>query len=90
MPQEIKIHSLESIIDYLRRVTGIADVEANMTISTEAFAEYERRDGFSFYYRVQVMMEAFGLSNLSLETTINLLSPGERSKVFIYNWITFV
>lgn len=83
MPQDTSLVSDETISDYLRRISGIKSLEENIEQSAEALAEYERRDGYSFDYRVDVVLSGFGLSEMSNGRRINLLSSGQKSKVFI-------
>ena len=83
MPQDTSLVSDETIRDYARRVSGIAELEERIEKSKEAMAEYERRDGYTFYHRLDVMLVSFGLSDVSSDRPINSLSSGQKSKVFI-------
>ncbi len=83
MPQDTSLVSDETIRDYLRRVTGIAELEEKIAESPEAMAIYERRDGYSFDHRVDVALAGFGLRNVTSERRINALSSGQKSKVFM-------
>ena len=83
MPQDTSLVSDETVRDYLRRVSGIETLEENMEKSTEAFAEYERRNGYAFDHRVDMTLAGFGLSNVSSDRPISSLSSGQRSKVFM-------
>lgn len=83
MPQDTSLVSDETIRDYVRRVSGIAALEEQMEKSPEAMAEYECRDGYTFYHRLDVMLAGFGLSDISTDRPINSLSSGQKSKVFM-------
>lgn len=83
MPQDTSLVSDETIRDYVCRISGMADLEGRMEKSEEAMAEYERRDGYAFYHRLDVMLAGFGLADVSSDRSINSLSSGQRSKVFM-------
>jgi len=83
MPQDTSLVSDEIIRDYVRRISGMADLEGQMEKSEEAMDEYERRDGYTFYHRLDVMLAGFGLADVSSDRPINSLSSGQKSKVFM-------
>jgi ATP-binding cassette subfamily F protein 3 len=83
MPQDTSLVSDETIRDYVRRVSGMATLEEQMEKSSEAMTEYERRDGYTFYHRLDVMLAGFGLGDVSSDRPINSLSSGQKSKVFM-------
>ena len=83
MPQDTSLVSDETIRDYVRRVSGMAVLEEQMESSPEAMSEYERRDGYTFYHRLDVMLAGFGLADVSSDRPINSLSSGQKSKVFM-------
>jgi len=83
MPQDTSLVSEETIRDYVRRVSGIAVLEAQMETSPEAMTEYEHRDDYTFYHRLDVMLAGFGLSDIRTDRPINSLSSGQKSKVFM-------
>lgn len=83
MPQDTSLVSDETVYDYVRRVSGIAELEAHLGESADAAAEYERRDGYTFQYRLDVMLAGFGLATVSGDRAISSLSSGQRSKVFM-------
>ncbi len=83
MPQDTSLATDESISDYLRRVSGIAKLEEEMATSSEAMAEYERRDGYAFYARMEAILSGFGFGNISADRSVNTLSSGQKSKVFM-------
>lgn len=83
MPQDTSLVSDETICDYVRRVSGLDILEERMETSQEAMTEYERRDGYTFYHRLEVTLAGFGLSDVSTDRPINSLSSGQKSKVFM-------
>lgn len=83
MPQDTSLVSDETIRDYVRRISGMADLEERMEKSEEATVEYERRNGYTFYHRLDVMLAGFGLADVSSDRPINSLSSGQKSKVFM-------
>jgi len=82
MPQDTSLVSDETIRDYVRRISGMAVLEERMETSPEAMTEYERRDGYTFYHRLDVTLAGFGLSDVSTDRPINSLSSGQKNKVF--------
>ena len=83
MPQDASLTSNKTISDYVRQVSGMAELEENMEKSAEAMMEYECRDGYAFYHRLDVMLAGFGLDDIPKDRTINSLSSGQKSKVFM-------
>ena len=83
MPQDASLISNKTISDYVRQVSGMAELEENMEKSAEAMMEYECRDGYAFYHRLDVMLAGFGLDDIPRDRTINSLSSGQKSKVFM-------
>jgi len=83
MPQDTSLVSNETIRDYVRRVSGMATLEEQMEKLPEAMTEYERRDGYTFYHRLDVTRAGFGLADVSSDRPINSLSSGQKSKVFM-------
>lgn len=83
MPQDTSLVSDETIRDYVRRTSGMAELEERMETSPEAMTEYEHRDGYTFYHRLDVMLAGFGLSDIGTDRPINSLSSGQKSKVFM-------
>src|SRR3989344_8621986 len=71
MPQDTSLASDESIRDYLKRVSGMASLEACILESAEALSEYERRGGYAFDHRVEVILAGFGLLDVSAERKIS-------------------
>lgn len=83
MPQDTSLTGDETIRDYVRRVSGIADLEDRMEQSDDAREEYERRNGYSFDHRLDVLLSGFGIEHISSEKPISALSSGQKSKVFM-------
>ena len=83
MPQDTSLVSNETIRDYVRRVSGMTALEEQKEKSPEATAEYERRDGYTFYHRLDVMLAGFDLADVSTDRPISSLSSGQKSKVFM-------
>lgn len=83
MPQDTSLISNETIRDYVGRVSGMTVLEEQMETSPEAMTEYEHRDGYAFYHRLDAILAGFGLSDISTDRLINSLSSGQKSKVFI-------
>lgn len=83
VPQDTSLVSDESITDYIRRVSGMADLEERMGSDPSALDAYDRRNGYDFYHRLEIMLSGFGLADLPTAHPINQLSSGQKSKVFI-------
>ena len=83
MPQDTSFVVNESVRDYLRRVSGIGILEAQLTTSPKAIVEYERRNGYAFDYQMKLTLAGLGLREVNNDRSINTLSSGQKSKVFI-------
>ena len=83
MPQDTSLVSDETVCDYVRRVSGMADLEERMDKHEEVMDEYKRRDGYTFYRRLDTVLAGFGLADVSSDRSINSLSSGQKSKVFM-------
>lgn len=83
MPQDTSLVTDETVGDYVRRVTGIGELEKQMEISADAAETYALRNGYTFDYRLGVMLTGFGLVDVSTDRPINTLSSGQKSKVFM-------
>jgi ATPase subunit of ABC transporter with duplicated ATPase domains len=94
LPQDTSLAGDEPIIEYLRRVTGIADMEREMASFAAqpedpekkekydaALAAYERMNGYGFEARVDAMLAGFGMDSFALTTLLQDLSSGQKSKV---------
>ncbi|MBU1092421.1 ATP-binding cassette domain-containing protein [Patescibacteria group bacterium] len=83
MPQDANLASDETIRHYLRRVSGIEDLESRLETSPEAVDQYESRDGYAFESRMQFTLTGFGLNKINSDRPINTLSSGQKSKVLM-------
>ncbi len=83
MPQDTSLVSDETIYAYLRRVSGIGALEKRLEHSPEVLAEYEYRNGYTFDHRVDITLTGFGLRDISSARSINSLSSGQKSKIFM-------
>jgi ATP-binding cassette subfamily F protein 3 len=82
MPQDTSIVGNETVSEYLRHTSGMAKLEEDIQSSSDALAEYERRDGYAFYGRMEAILSGFGLEDVS-NRSLNTLSSGQKSKVFM-------
>jgi ATPase subunit of ABC transporter with duplicated ATPase domains len=82
MPQDTSVVGEESVREYLRQTSGMARLEEGMGQSSDALAEYERRDGYAFYGRMEAVLAGFGLDGIA-DRSLNTLSSGQKSKVFM-------
>lgn len=82
MPQDTSIVGDETVSEYLRQTSGMANLEEEMQTSSDALTEYERRDGYAFYGRMEAILSGFGLEGVS-ERSLSTLSSGQKSKVFM-------
>lgn len=83
MPQDTSLVTDESIKEYLRRVSVMGKLEDEMGESPVAKKEYARRDGYRFYARMEKMLAGFGLSEIGVDSRVNTLSSGQKTKVFM-------
>ena len=83
MPQDANLASDETIRHYLRRVSGIEDLESRLETSPEAVDQYESRDGYAFESRMQSTLAGFGLNKINPDRPVNTLSSGQKSKVLM-------
>lgn len=81
MPQDTSLVSDETVRDYLRRVSGMQALEERLEHSLDALEEYHRRDGYTFYHRLEATLAGLGLTDISSDRRINSLSSGQKSKV---------
>jgi len=82
MPQDTSLAGNEPVREYIRRVSGFARLEAEMVASETALAEYELRNGYTFYSRLETMLNGFDLATVA-DNQLNGLSSGQKSKVFL-------
>jgi ATPase subunit of ABC transporter with duplicated ATPase domains len=82
MPQDTSVVSNETVREYLRKKSGMARLEDEMQKSPEALTEYEHRDGYAFYGRMESVLSGLGLDGIT-DRSLNTLSSGQKSKVFM-------
>lgn len=83
MPQDTSLVSDETVSDYLRRISGMKVLEEQLDKSPDALSQYESRNGYAFDHRMDMTLAGFGLQNVSGDRSINSLSSGQKSKVFM-------
>jgi len=83
VPQDTSLVSDETIREYICRTSGMTMLEKEMKTSGDAVSEYKHRGGYTFHYRLDVMLAGFGLRDISNDSSVNTLSSGQRSKVFM-------
>jgi len=94
LPQELKLDEALTISEYVKISIGLADLEKNMEHlagdlssqkSKALYAEsqdlYERKKGYSFQNRLQLMLQGFGMADLQPDRLISSLSGGQKNKV---------
>ena len=93
LPQEAIAESNETLIDYLRRMTGLGDLEAEMKTWESrldqpdilekyetARSDYERLGGDDFARKAKNMLDGLNLSHIHLERSMSEISGGEKRK----------
>src|SRR3989344_9391962 len=93
LPQEAIVKLEETLLHYLRRMTGLTDLENEMAVlephldekkileQYEVFrAGYERLGGDDFTRKAKGVLEGLGLSHIKLERLVSELSGGEKRK----------
>jgi len=83
LPQDTSLVSEETVRQYLHRASGMQDLEQRAAKSAEAMVEFEHRQGYAFEHRLQYTLAGFGLGNGTADRSINTLSSGQKSKVFM-------
>lgn len=96
LPQDTSLTGSESIMDYLRKESGISALEKELEqlssdlgdpkkakLYGEIHSKYEHLDGYSFAHKAEVMLAGFGLDNVELERPLSNLSSGQKSKVVL-------
>ena len=94
LPQDTSLSGKESIMNYLRQVSGIEALEKEIeNLSAElsdpeklqrygeAQSKYEHLDGYRFAHRAEVMLSGFGLVDVGLDRPLCNLSSGQKGKV---------
>ncbi len=96
LPQDTNLSGDESIVDYLRRISGIDVLEKeieNLSVDLgdpqkikrygEVRSQYEHLGGYSFVHRAGVILSGFGLDGVGLDRPLSDLSSGQKSKVIL-------
>ncbi len=94
LPQDTSLSGNESIMDYLRRVTGIDTLEKEINDLSlelgnpdkarrydEVHTKYEHLDGYSFAHKAEVVLSGFGFDSVELDRPLSNFSSGQKSKV---------
>ncbi len=93
LPQETDALPEETLLGYLRRMTGLAELEKEMKrlekhLDEEAIlaqfelvqADFERLGGYDFERRARSVLEGLFLAHVGLERPLSELSGGEKRK----------
>lgn len=93
LPQEATAESDETLLQYLRRMTGLEELEKEMSrlephleeaILLEQYEvvrlEYERLGGYNFSQKAKSMQDGLQLSHVKLDRLVSELSGGEKRK----------
>lgn len=96
LPQDTSLAGDETINEYLRRIVGIDTLEQKMAdLATQledkekseeygdAHQQYERLDGYTFEYRIKVILAGFGIESVGIHHRLSNLSSGQKSKVVL-------
>lgn len=96
LPQNPIFLGNESIMDYLRQVSGIDVLEKEMkTLSVDLSnpenaksydkfqSKYEHLGGYSFVHKAEVVLSGFGFDDVPLDRSMSNLSSGQKSKVVL-------
>ena len=96
LPQDTGLSVNESIMDYLKQVSGIDVLEKEIEslsiklnypekakLYGEVYGKYEHLGGYSFLHRAEVMLSGFGLNDIELNRSLSTLSSGQKSKVVL-------
>lgn len=94
LPQEIEINSQETVESYIKRVTGISELESKMSELEKDLDDvkkmdkyntlqsaYANIDGYTFEHRMDTILKGFNLDSVSTTRPLNSLSGGQKSKV---------
>lgn len=94
LPQDTSLVGNESIIDCLKKISGIDVLEQELErlsseqktpVNSVRYGElhgiYEHLEGYSFLHKVKSMMAGFGLDYLTPDHKLSNLSSGQKSKV---------
>lgn len=93
LPQEATAESHETLLAYLRRMTGLEELEKEMSrlephleeaVLLEQYEvvrlEYERLGGYNFSQKAKSMQDGLQLSHIKLDRLVSELSGGEKRK----------
>ena len=96
LPQDTNFLGNESIMDYLRQVSGIDTLEKEMEILSvdlnnpenaksydKVQSKYEHLGGYSFVHKAEVILSGFGFDDVPLDRPMSNLSSGQKSKVVL-------
>ncbi|MBI2984708.1 MAG: ABC-F family ATP-binding cassette domain-containing protein [Candidatus Kerfeldbacteria bacterium] len=83
LPQDTSLVSDESVRQYVHRISGMQSLEQRASQSSDAMAEFEHRQGYSFEHRMQYTLAGLGLDQAAADRPIYTLSSGQKSKVFM-------
>lgn len=94
LPQDTSLSGDQTIIDYLKSITGLDDLEKKIeTLSyqledpeklnqySQVYEEYEHAQGHTFENRARIILTGFGLDSVKLNQCLSELSSGQKSKV---------
>lgn len=94
LAQDTSVMGDETIIDYLKNVSGIAELDRKLDLLAnqlndpekaheygETQERYDHMDGYSFTHRAQVILTGFGFSHSDISRSVSELSSGQKIKV---------
>lgn len=96
LPQEIDISQNNTIEKYLKRVSGLEELEEKMQKLESQLTNpnklneyvklqntYAHLNGYTFKHRMEVTLKGLGLTDISLNTLLKHLSGGQKKKVML-------
>lgn len=94
LPQDTSLTENESVMNYLRKVSGVEALEKEIaSLSSELsdprqakrygeiYSRYEHLGGYSFAHKAEVLLSGFGFEDFGLDHPLSNLSSGQKSKV---------
>lgn len=94
LSQEVDALGRETVGEYIRRVSGIIDIEKKMEkleprleeeVILEEYTEltelYQRAGGYDFDRRMRAMLDGFQLNTIELTHPVSQLSGGQKTKI---------
>lgn len=94
LPQDTSLVGEETVSQYLRRITGVEELESELRLLEHELSDpekaslyndvterYEQLEGYSFNHRMQVILTGFGLGNSIEDRSLVHLSSGQKTKV---------